>query len=276
MSRSLRADLALLLMCFFWGSTFVLVKQALGDISTLLYLTLRFGAATLALLALGGRPSRPGAVVGVFLFLGYVLQTHGLRFTTPSRSAFITSLAVVLVPLGHGIVKRVWPDRGVGIGVVLALIGLMLLTNPLQSTSISQGDLWTLGCAIAFTIHILLVGHFSPRVRPLDLVTGQTLTATALGAVTFPWGESWYLHPSPKVWAAVAITGLVCTALAFFVQAWAQQATTSSHVALIFSTEPVFAWITSAILLGERLGLTATIGALLILAGIVCAEMLVY
>jgi drug/metabolite transporter (DMT)-like permease len=276
MSRSLRADLALLLMCVFWGGTFVLVKQALGDVSTLLYLTLRFGAGTLALLAFGGRPGKPGAIVGLFLFLGYVLQTHGLRFTTPSRSAFITSLAVVLVPLGHGLIKRVWPGWGVGIGAALALVGLLLLTNPLGSASIHIGDLWTLGCAIAFTIHILLVGHFSPRVRPLDLATGQTLAATALGLLTFPWAEGWFLRPSGTVWVAVAITGLLCTALAFFVQAWAQQSTTSSHVALIFATEPVFAWITSAILLGERLGLTASIGALLILGGIVFAELLVY
>ena len=275
MSRSLRADLALLLMCFFWGSTFVLVKQALGDISTLLYLTLRFGAATLALVALGGRPGRPGAVVGVFLFLGYVLQTHGLRFTTPSRSAFLTSLAVIMVPLGYSLIKRVWPDRAAGTGAVLALIGLLLLTNPLGSTSVNQGDLWTLGCALAFTIHILLVGHFSPRVRPLDLVTGQTLAATVLGALTFPWAETWYMRPSPTVWAAVAITGLLCTALAFFVQAWAQQSTSASHTALIFSTEPVFAWITSAILLGERLGLQASLGALLIMGGILFAELLI-
>ena len=263
-------------MCVFWGGTFVLVKQALGDISTLLYLTLRFGVAALALVALGGRPSRPGVLVGAFLFLGYALQTHGLRFTTPSRSAFITSLAVILVPLGHSLLKRVWPGWGVSVGVVLALIGLLLLTNPLGSASMNQGDLWTLGCAIAFTVHILLVGHFSPRVRPLDLAAGQTLTATALGAVTFPWSESFFLRPSATVWAAVAITGLVCTGLAFFVQAWAQRETTSSHVALIFATEPVFAWITSAILLGERLGLAASIGALLILGGIVFAEMLVY
>src|SRR5580704_4575011 len=126
MSRSLRADLALLLMCVFWGGTFVLVKQALGDISTLLYLTLRFGVATLVLVALGGRPGRPGAVIGVFLFLGYVLQTHGLRLTTASRSAFITCLAVILVPLGHSLMKRVWPERGVIIGVILALAGLFL------------------------------------------------------------------------------------------------------------------------------------------------------
>jgi drug/metabolite transporter (DMT)-like permease len=134
------------------------------------------------------------------------------------------------------------------------------------------GDTWTLACAFAFAIHILLMGHYSPRCRPLDLATGQVLTAVLLGALTFWWGEPIRLDPTPVLWWAVAITGLICRASAYLIQAWAQRFTTSSHTALIFSSEPVFAWITSAVVLGERLGASATIGALLILSGIVLSE----
>jgi drug/metabolite transporter (DMT)-like permease len=106
------------------------------------------------------------------------------------------------------------------------------------------------------------------------LATGLVLTALLLGALTFWWAEPVRLDLAPVLWWAVAITGLICTAAAYLAQAWAQQFTTPSHTALIFSSEPVFAWMTSALLLGERLGTSATIGALLILAGIVLSELL--
>jgi drug/metabolite transporter (DMT)-like permease len=158
------------------------------------------------------------------------------------------------------------------------LIGLVFLTGVAHQTagftSINRGDLWTLACAFAFAGHILLMGHYSPRCRPLDLAAGQALTALLLGALTFWWAEPLRFDPAPVLWWTVAITGLICTAAAYLIQAWAQQFTTSSHTALIFSSEPVFAWITSAVVLGERLGTGATFGALLILAGIVLSELL--
>jgi drug/metabolite transporter (DMT)-like permease len=106
------------------------------------------------------------------------------------------------------------------------------------------------------------------------LAAGQVLTAVLLGALTFWWAGPMRLDPAPILWWAVAVTGLICTAAAYLIQSWAQQFTTSSHTALTFSSEPVFAWITSAVVLGERLGTAATLGALLILSGIVLSEML--
>ncbi len=260
-------------MCVFWGSTFVLIKQALGDISTLLYLTLRFGLAALVLWLFGGRVRKPGMLIGVFLFLGYALQTHGLHWTSPSKSAFITSMYVILVPIVDSLVSRKLPGWAFSLGAILAFIGLALLTNPEGGASINQGDVWTLGCMLAFTGHIMLTGYYSRRgERALDLALGQSATAAALAALTFPWAEDAFLRPSLTVWMAIAITGLICTALGFFVMAWAQQETTPSRAALIFSGEPVFAWITSAVVLGERLGWAASLGALLILNGIIAAE----
>src|SRR5580658_1249955 len=102
MPRRLQADLLLLVICVFWGATFVLEQAALRHVSTLLFLVLRFGVATVALLACGGNPFRrpvAGMLVGMFLFLGCALQAQGLRLTTPSKSAFITGLCVILVPM---------------------------------------------------------------------------------------------------------------------------------------------------------------------------------
>jgi drug/metabolite transporter (DMT)-like permease len=295
MSRRLQADALLLLICVAWGATFVLEQAALQHVSTLLFLVLRFGVAAVALLACGGNPFRyPGAgvLVGLFLFLGCALQAQGLRSTTPSKSAFITGLCVILVPLvqvGQASLPATFQltaKRQAGMpaplgiigGAFLALVGLALLTGVAHQShplaSMNSGDVWTLACAFAFAIHILLMGHYSPRCVPLDLATGQVLTAFLLGSLTFWWAEPVRIDAVPVLWWAVAITGLICTALAYQIQAWAQQFTTSSHTALIFSSEPVFAWITSAVVLRERLGAGATIGALLILAGIVLSETL--
>jgi drug/metabolite transporter (DMT)-like permease len=296
MSRRLQADLLLLVICVAWGATFVLEQAALRHVSTLLFLLLRFAVAGVVLIACGGNPFRhfqAGALAGLFLFLGCALQAQGLRLTTPSKSAFITGLCVILVPLfqvARASLPAAFPESHEGqparmpalLGAFLALIGLALLTGVAhQNVSITsitlfqhRGDLWTLACAFAFAIHILLMGHYSSRCRPLDLAAGQVLTALLLGALTFWWVEPIRLESAPSLWWAVAITGLICTAAAYVVQAWAQQFTTPSHTALIFSSEPVFAWITSALVLGERLGAGATAGALLILAGILLAELL--
>ncbi len=302
MSRRLKADLALLVVSFIWGTTFVVVKNALQDTSTLLFLTLRFTVAGLALLlapVLGVWLSRPGpglagrvvargrnqrtarlsrtatasAVVGLFLFLGYFFQTQGLRWTTASKSAFITGLAVVLVPVITSLASRRFVGWGSMVGVLMALGGLILLTNPGVDASINRGDLWTLACAGAFALHIVLLGHFSRRVPVRALAAGQVLMAALLAAGSFPWAENFFLRLSARVCLAVLLTGLLATALAFFTQTWAQQFTTTTHTALIFSLEPVFAWLTSAVWLGERLGGRNALGALLILAGIVAAEL---
>ncbi len=267
-------------MCVVWGATFVLEQAALRHVATLVFIVLRFAVAAVALLAVGGNPLKAraaGVLTGIFLYVGCFTQAEGLRFTTPSKSAFITGLCVIIVPLAACAVERVRPHWGVIAGAVIALLGLALLTGAAhQNTfgaSMNRGDLWTLACAFFFAVHILLMGHYSPRVRPRDLAAGQAVTAAILALLTFA-ASPMPLSNAPVVWWAVAITGLVGTAAAFLIQAWAQQFTTSSHTALIFSSEPVFAWITSGIVLHERLGVSATSGALLILGGILLAELL--
>src|SRR5262249_27350097 len=163
----------------------------------------------------------------------------------------ITSIYVVLVPLAHSAITRRLPGLGLIAGVILAFVGLALLTGQTSLTGMNRGDVWTLACSAAFAIHIILVGRFSHSMRPLDFVTGQVVAATVLGAVIFPWAEQWHMKSSATVWAAILITGLLCTALGIFVQAWAQRSTSPSRAALIFSGEPVFAWITSALVLNE-------------------------
>jgi len=289
-NRRPAAELALVWNTIIWGATFVLVKAALRDISPILFLALRFSLATLALLLVfrgavaPRRASRAawktvgaGAFAGVFLFSGYVLQTFGLRLTTASKSAFITGLTSVMVPLLAALVYGIRPQVSEVAGVIVATAGLGLMS--LQSGaafgpgSMGRGDLLTFFCAIAFAAYIVTLGHFSEHMGFELLSVAQVGAAAVLAWALCGWVEKPHLEWRPAVVWAIIITGLLATALAFTVQAWAQHYTTATRTALIYMLEPVFAWITSYLAVGEGLSVRAAAGAALILGGVVLVEM---
>ena len=277
-----RADLALALVAMIWGGTFVLVKDALADVSPVLFLGLRFSAATIALGILYVlNPSEPGArggwaggvVTGLILYLGYLLQTLGLRLTTPAKSGFITGLYIVLVPLVSFIVYRKSPQLSEVLGVGIAITGLGLMTVTGWSLAIGKGDLLTAGCAVVFAFHIMVLGHYSRRMAFGFLTLLQIGTCAAIALASFWWVETPVLRLNRQVFIAIAVTSLLATALAFTVQSWAQRYTSPTRTALIFALEPVFAWATSFVLTNEVLSRRAAIGALFILAGILLVEL---
>lgn len=277
-----RADAALAFNTVIWGSTFVLVKAALPDVSPVLFLSLRFSVATLALVALFRGPRREawnwqstlaGGLSGVFLFAGYVLQTLGLRLTTAPRSAFLTGLTSVMVPLLAALVYKTRPQISEVVGVLVALAGLGLMTLEGEVGAMSRGDLLTLLCAVGFAAHIVTVGHFSERMSFELLSVTQVGAAAVLASSLFWWVETPHVEWRRSVVYAILITGLFATAFAFSIQAWALQYTTSSRAALIYMLEPVFAWITSYFLVGEGLSGRAAAGAALILSGVLVVEM---
>jgi drug/metabolite transporter (DMT)-like permease len=216
---------------------------------------------------------RGGAVAGVLLFAGYVLQTVGLRYTTPSKSAFITGLTIPLVPMLAALFDRKPPRAAELIGVAVATAGLALLTLPADSLRIGGGDLLTIGCAVAFAAHVVAVGHFAPRLGFQSLTLAQVAISALLAWSTCFWVEPAQARWTPVLVVGLVVTGLLATALAFSVQSWAQQYTTPTHTALIFSLEPVFASVTSFLVAGELLTGRGAVGAALILAGIVMVEL---
>ncbi len=278
----------LVLIAFIWGSTFVLVKEALNDASPLLLNSARMVVAALLLavfyrkkIAVLTKPALKGGVVaGIFLFAGYAFQTSGLKLTTPSKSAFLTGTSSVLVPIALVAIWRVRIHLWRVVGIILALIGLFLMTVPGRAAGLADfanvnlGDLLTIGCAMCFTFHVIFVGRASQRFPFEQVAFLQVGAAAILMTVSTPLLEHPYFRVTPTVIAAILITGILCTAVAFSVQSWAQQFTPATHTALIFTTEPVFAWLTSFIYLHERLGLRAGAGALLILGGVLISELL--
>ena len=285
------AHLILIATTLVWGATFTLVKSALADCSPLLFNLLRMALAFVILavvnyksfLGLTRRDIYFGSLAGLFLGLGYQFQTAGLAHTTASKSAFITGLIVIFVPLmstlpiaRHAQAAR--PTLPTYLGAILAFFGLVFLTTPPDSgaallSGLHLGEYLTLACAIAFAAHLLTLSQAAPHLNARRLGTLQIGFCMLTLLVTLPLGGHPIFIATPRLFAALAVTAIFGTAAAFTAQSWAQQHLPASHTALIFTLEPVFAWLTSLLFLHERLGPRALFGAGLILAGILAAEL---
>lgn len=276
---SLLADAGLALVTLIWGLTFVVVKDAVAQVPVMTFLAWRFGVGAVALLPLSFRGLRTasrrewaaGALIGVSLFAGYVLQTAGLQWTTASKTGFITGLYVPLVPLFAWPLMREKPSRNAIAGLALATIGLALLSLR-GDLRIEKGDLLVLGCAVAFAWQVVLIAYFAPRMPALTLAQAQiTVVAVASALVAALAGER--LMPLPRaVWGAVAFNGVLATSVALGLQNWLQGKTSATHAALIFVLEPVFAAMFGWILAGETLDLRGWIGSGMILAGMIVGQ----
>ena len=254
-----------------WGWTFVLVKDTFTHYPTLPFLQLRFILAFLVMVALvhqspARREIRVGVAAGAVLAAGYLAQTVGLTMTSPGNSGLITGLFVVFTPLIDrlfGVRLRWWTL----VAVVAALGGTVLLVG--GPAGFGLGDILTIACAALFALHIVLLSHWSPGLRSAPLAMAQMGTS----ALIFTGSGSWSLRlPSQEVWIAIVITGIFASALAFYIQTWAQQHLTASRTAVILTTEPAWALAAAVILAGQRFGLLQAIGAALVLAAIVGHE----
>ncbi len=275
--KSWRAELALVGVTVIWGTTFVLVKSALSDISAVFFLALRFTVAALALAVIYRRGIRrdgivPGLLAGSLLFVAYVFQTKGLELTTASKSAFLTGLSIPMVPLIGSLVYKNRPRLFELAGILIATLGMALMTLPAGRFEMSRGDFLSFLCAVTFALHIVVLSHYSPILGFQTLAVVQVATAAVLGMISFPFVEPLRVHLSGSVAAAVLVTGLLGTALAFTTMAWAQQFTSATRAALIFALEPAIACVTSYVLLGETLSTRGKIGAIAILTGVLLVE----
>jgi len=186
----------------------------------------------------------------------------------------------VLVPIFHGIFWKSRIGPWIWLGAAAALAGLYLLTVPASGLGqLNRGDLIASGCTVMFALHILFVGHFSPKYSPGGLAFYQIAMTAVLAVAAVPFAAAFHwqvprFNNSPNLWLAIFVTAAFATAFAFSVQVWAQQHTTPTHTAILFSLEPVFAALTSLIVLGERLTGRVLVGAAMIMAGIVAAEVL--
>jgi drug/metabolite transporter (DMT)-like permease len=278
------ADGALVIVTFIWGSTFVLVKDLVGQIPPMFMLTMRFAIAALALMLIvtvarrwAGFSMRElgwGVGLGIAIGLGYAFQTVGLQYTTASNAGFITGLQVVIAPVLAILLLRQMPSRWAILGIVMATVGLGLLSLRIdEGVMLNAGDALVLMCAIAFGVQIAMLGHVASRYDPLRLVLVEIVVAGIINGAGSMLLESPPAVIGPDIWVGIAFLGIMATAVGFWVQANAQGHTTVVHAALIITLEPVFAAIFGFWLQGDRLGAVAVAGAALIVGGMLVAEL---
>lgn len=291
MSRtSIFADISLLLVAFVWGTTFVIVQNAISFLEPLSFNGVRFTLATFILslwLIMFNRDQLKqiskkmilsGIIIGFWLFVGYATQTFGLLYTTSSKAGFITGLSVVLVPLFSIFLLKQKPSWQAIFGITVATVGLYLLTMT-DSVSLNIGDLLVFVCAIGFALQIIFTGKYSSNYPSLLLTIIQLATVSILSLIGAFLFEDWQSAVNPEILlnsnviVALFITSIFATALAFFVQTSVQKFTTPTRVALIFAMEPVFAAICGYLWAGDRLALSASFGCILIFTGMILAEL---
>ncbi|MFL5945032.1 MAG: DMT family transporter [Gaiellaceae bacterium] len=269
---------ALIAVTAVWGVTFVQVKDAVALYPLFAFLAVRFAIATLTLAVPGTRRVRSlgrngiaaGALLGLLLAAGYVLQTAGLQRTTVSSTGFITGMYVVLTPLIALALLRVRIAAAAWAGVVVSTLGLALLSG--IDAGSPGGDLLVLAGAAVYSLQIVLMERFAPRfdavaftlVEMAAAFAGLLVVALVRAELSVPHGWT--------VWGALLVTGIFASALAFLVQTWAQRRTSATRTALVFAMEPVFAALFGITLASDRLGAVGWIGCAAIMVGIVLAE----
>jgi drug/metabolite transporter (DMT)-like permease len=267
-------------MTLIWGGTFPIVKMTMEYVSPVLLVAIRFSVATLILLLFFRKSIFPlpkgavskGSVLALFLFLGFVAQNIGLTVTTASKSAFITGLMVLFVPLLQFVIERKPPKIGNIAGIVVVVGGLWLLTSP-AGAALNSGDALTLLCALLFAIYIVYLDVVSRDMTAVQLLFIQ-MAATMLFAIAGTVGfEQVYFIYDPKPVAAILYLTLFATLVTTYVQTRYQKETTPTRAVVIFSIEPVVAAVLSYFILGEVLGTAGVIGGGLIIAGVLLSEL---
>lgn len=285
---------ALLLMTIIWGGTFVIVKESLNDVSPLLFVGVRFGIAALIVLTyfllkkikIQFASIKPGVFLGILLFLGFFLQTNGLKITTATKSGFITGSLIVMIPLFQTIFEKRLPTKGAQIGTVLVFIGLLFLSSSGSSlnefltdlgTNFNIGDWLTLACAMFFALHVVFIDIISPKYKFLDLLLLQLVTVSLLsfifsGIFQFTGIEKMKFDITFDSIRGILYTSLLATLVNFALQTKYQKIVSPTMAGIIYSFEPIFAALFAFFILSEKITNFGLIGSALIFCGLIAAE----
>jgi drug/metabolite transporter (DMT)-like permease len=262
-----------------WGWTFIIVKDAIQVMPVMDFLAVRFSLAAAAMFILRPTSLRKlsrrgwwhGVVLGVLLGLSYITQTEGLLYTSPAISGFITGMSVVFTPLVAWLLlhQRIGPRTWVAVG--LACVGLALLS--LHGWAFGRGELLTLACAIFVAFHIIGLGQWSLEHDIYGLALVQVATVAVISLIAAAPGGI-MAPPDATTWGTIGITAVGATAVAFFVQTWAQSLVPATHAAVVLTMEPVFAGIFSVSLGGEQVTVRLITGAVCVLAAMLVVQIM--
>lgn len=270
----------LLLVAFIWGSMFVVVKHLTTVLSTSELMAWRYLLAALPMLPFLRRAAtlhlwRHGVLLGTLLFLVVGTQTAGLAFTTANRAAFITGLAVVLAPLAAALLARQRVPWAVWLGAGLCLTGLTSLS--FEGAPLNIGDALVLVTALTYTAYILALGQVAHRHAALAL-TAVSIVTNALLSLGWMLGQALLTAAPPHVppvttWGALLFISLVGTVGTYLFQIHGQRQVSPSETVIILSLEPVFALLTSMVVLQETIGTRGWIGVVLMMSGLLVSQL---
>lgn len=279
--QNLLASLGLLIVSILWGYAFVVRKATVEEIPPMYMLVFRFSIGAVGLIAIFHRKLKGltkndftnGAILGLLVFISYLLQNVGAKYTTASKNAFLTCVFVVAVPLLNWVLNKKRPDIYSAIASVMTISGVGLLS--LQGdVSVNFGDILTLLCAVSYALHMIYISKFTEKHDPIVLAILQLAVAAIISCVAAPIVAG----PLPvnilvgENLKALLYMGFVSTLIGFLLQNVCQKYTTPATASLMLSLESVFAAVFAAILLKESFNTRTTIGCIIIFAAIILAQ----
>lgn len=283
--RQTTADGLMFVITLIWGFTFIFTKIGISYTNESLFVLFRFGIALLLLLivfnkrlfAINSQTIKQGLVLGFFYAGGFILQTYGLKLTTVPKSAFITGLAVPLVPFVYWFLVRKKVEIFSKIGVLVATIGLWLFTNP-DIYNLNFGDVLTLLSTIFWAFYITYMDIYTKNKTGTDytaqLVFLQFISLVVISLISFSLLDlnKFYLDLHPNLIYAVLYNGIIASFALTFIHTAYQRYTTPIKAALIFSLEPVVASVASIFVFNYVFSFREVIGAVVMFGGVLTSE----
>lgn len=288
-----KGELILLLITLFWSATFVIVKESLADVSSMLFVGFRFLIAGLILLPIVIRKKigwkninlKLPIVLGLLLFLGFASQTIGLRYTSATKSAFLTGSAVIIIPILQTIIEKRKPKIGSVVGVIIVLLGILLLSGGNSFVTLLEdlaanfnfGDGMTLLCAFFFALYVVYLDVLSNQYNFWLLLIIQ-IGVTTLLAFSFAFifdasnFEAMKFEFSPQLGFGIMYTAIFATLATTALQTKYQKLVTPTKAGIVYSFEPIFAAVIAYLAIGERITTFGLIGASLIFIGLIISE----
>jgi drug/metabolite transporter (DMT)-like permease len=279
LSDKRRAEAMLIGITVVWGLTFALVKKSLDEVQPFVFMAWRFWVAALLMGALSiprlreidRRIIRDGLLLGILLYASYSFQTFGLKYTTAGNAGFITGLFIVFTPILAAIFLRHRPDFKSVAAVVVALVGLGILSLQ-PGLKVNSGDALVLACAFTYSVHIVLLDGYSKKYDLVLLTFVQMLLLALAFTISGFLFESMVVPRTGFVWMTILVCGVLASAVAFYVQGYAQRILTPVRTSMVLIMEPVFSVLFGIIILGEHLTWRGWLGCALILAGMLITE----
>lgn len=292
------AEFMLLIVTLLWGATFTIVKESLNNSSPILFISLRFSLASLFLIPfiiknkvyISKSSVKAGFVLGILMFFSFAAQTIGLKYTTATKSGFITGSLVVMIPMFQIIIEKKKPSLGAFIGVALVFVGILFLSSGGNSiftfledigANFNVGDFFTLVCAILFAIHVVYLDVFSKKENTFVLFSFQIFTTAIFGIIfTFMLSlanyEKIHFVFSESLIFGLLYTSIFATLITTSLQTKYQKSVSPTKAGLIYSFEPIFAALIAFFALSEKITNFGLLGCALIFLGLISSELIEY